>query len=156
MLAGAPSHHLKEEKLWQILFPLASRWHSGCRENSDLNFWRTLSQGQVDMEWIDWILSREFRQYLLDQDLFFPLLFAGRLVGVTLLESLVPARKVMYRSMLWQDVLGAMTLVYITVPLADYASKFIVIRPSLPQAVLTLPTVVTFILYYLVGHFGAY
>jgi len=108
------------------------------------------------MELLDWLLSREFRQFVLDHDLFFPLLFVARLFGVTLLESLVPARKIQYRSMLWQDVLGAMILVNVTVPLADSVSKLIAISPSLPQAVLTLPTVVTFILYYLVGDFGAY
>ncbi len=38
------------------------------------------------MEWIEWLLSSEFRKFLLDHDLFFPLLFLGRLIGITAIE----------------------------------------------------------------------
>ena len=34
------------------------------------------------MEWIEWLLSREFRQFILDNNLFFPLLFVWRAVGI--------------------------------------------------------------------------
>jgi len=108
------------------------------------------------MEWIEWVLSREFRQFLLQNDLYFPLLFMARLIGVTLLERLVPARKVPYRSVFWLDIIGAIVLVYVTVPVANYLSNFIAVRPLLPAAILTLPPAVTFLLYYIVGDFGAY
>jgi hypothetical protein len=52
------------------------------------------------MEWVEWLLSREFRQFLFDNNLFFPLLFVVRLLGLTTLENFFPARKVPYRSVL--------------------------------------------------------
>jgi hypothetical protein len=44
------------------------------------------------MDWVEWFLSREFRQFVLEHNLFFPLLFVVRLVGVTVLGLLRPAR----------------------------------------------------------------
>jgi sterol desaturase/sphingolipid hydroxylase (fatty acid hydroxylase superfamily) len=108
------------------------------------------------MDWIEWLLSRDVRQFLLHNDLYFPLLFVARLIGVTVLECAHPTRKIPYRSVLWLDILGAIILVYVTVPAADYLRDFIAIRPALPKWILTLPPVATFILYYIVGDFGAY
>jgi sterol desaturase/sphingolipid hydroxylase (fatty acid hydroxylase superfamily) len=108
------------------------------------------------MEWLDWLVSREVRQFILDHGLFIPLLFIARVIFVTALEWLTPAREVPYRSMLWLDILGATLIGYLLVPIADYLRGWIAIRPSLPQFILTLPTVVTFMLYYIVGDFGAY
>ncbi len=101
------------------------------------------------MEWIQrlWLVTKDFRIFLLDNDLFFPLLFVARLIGVTLLEWLIPARKVSYRSVLWLDIIGAIILVYVTTPAAGYLRDFIAIQPSLPKSILTLPPVVTFLLY---------
>ena len=108
------------------------------------------------MEWFEWLLSREFRQFLLDNNLFFPLLFVVRLLGVTTLESFVPARKVPYRSVLFLDIIGFAVLVYFTTPAAHYLMIFIAVRPMVPESILTLPTVVVLFLYYVVGDFGAY
>lgn len=108
------------------------------------------------MEWIEWLLSREFRQFLLHNDLFFPLLFVARLIGVTMLESFIPARRVPYRTVLFLDIVGFITLVYVTTPAAGYLRGFIAVKPVLPESILTLPTMVVFLLYYFVGDFGAY
>lgn len=43
------------------------------------------------MGWIEWVLSSEFRRFLLDHDLFFPLFFLGRLIGITVVELWHPA-----------------------------------------------------------------
>ena len=56
------------------------------------------------MEWIEWLLSSEFRKFLLDHDLFFPLLFLGRLIGITAIELLRPAREVSYRKVILNDL----------------------------------------------------
>jgi sterol desaturase/sphingolipid hydroxylase (fatty acid hydroxylase superfamily) len=108
------------------------------------------------MEWIEWLLSSEFRKFLLDHDLFFPLLFVVRLIGVTTLESVVPARRVPYRSVLFLDIIGYAVILYFMYPAASYLNSFIAVKPKVPELVLTLPTVVVFLLYYLVGDFGAY
>ena len=58
------------------------------------------------MEWIEWLLSREFRQLLLDNNLFFPLLFVVRLLihtgrfifAPTVLSS--PADGLRYRALM--------------------------------------------------------
>lgn len=107
-------------------------------------------------EILAWLLSREFRVYLLDHDLVFPLLFAARVIGVTTLEQIYPARQIPYRSLLFLDILGATLVGYFLVPAARYLSHFLAVSPVLPDAILTLPTVVAFLLYYLVGDFGAY
>jgi sterol desaturase/sphingolipid hydroxylase (fatty acid hydroxylase superfamily) len=108
------------------------------------------------MEWLEWLLSREFRQFLLDNNFFFPLLFVVRLLGVTTLESFIPARNVPYRSVLFLDIIGSAVLVYLTYPAAGYLRGFITVEPMVPESILTLPTVVVFLMYYGVGDFGAY
>lgn len=108
------------------------------------------------MEWIDWLLSREFRQFILDHNLFLPLLFLARLVGVTMIENLFPARKVPYRSVLLLDIVGVALLGYCVAPAVGYIQNIIAIKPNVPEAILTLPTAVVFLLYYIVGDFGAY
>ncbi|THJ19817.1 MAG: sterol desaturase family protein [Nitrospira sp. CG24D] len=108
------------------------------------------------MEWIEWLLSREFRQFLFDNNLFFPLLFVARLLSMTTLESFVPARKVSYRSVLFLDIIGFAVLVYLTAPFAGYLRSFIAVKPVVPESILTLPTVVGLFLYYVIGDFGAY
>lgn len=108
------------------------------------------------MDWIEWLLSREFRQFILDNNLFFPLLFVGRFIGATALELLVPARRVSYRSVLWLDIIGAAVLVYFTTPAAGFLRSFLAVQPVVPESILTLPAAGIFLLYYIVGDFGAY
>lgn len=108
------------------------------------------------MEWIEWLISRESRQFILDNNFFFPLLFLARLVGVTALERLFPARTVPYRSVLFLDIIGAAFLVYFITPAAGYLRHFIAVEPRVPESILALPTAVVFLLYYVVGDFGAY
>ena len=108
------------------------------------------------MEWIEWLLSREFLHFVFDNNRFFPLLFVVRLFGITTLESLVPARNVPYRSVLFLDIIGFAVLVYFTAPAAGHLSNFIAIRPMVAESILTLPTAVVLFLYYVVGDFGAY
>jgi hypothetical protein len=38
------------------------------------------------MEWTEWLLSRELRQFVFDHGLFIPLLFIARVIVVTTLE----------------------------------------------------------------------
>ncbi|WHZ26719.1 MAG: hypothetical protein OJF51_001515 [Nitrospira sp.] len=108
------------------------------------------------MEWIEWLLSREFRQFIFDHNLFIPFLFTTRVIVVTVLERMMPAREVPYRSLLLMDVAGAALVGYLLLPAALYVSERIVMRPVLPEFISTLPTVAAFALYYVVGDFGAY
>ncbi len=108
------------------------------------------------MEWIEWLFSREFRQFILNHDLFIPLLFTARVIFVTALEWIVPARKVPYRSLLLMDIVGATLVGYVMLPIALYVSERLIIRPALPEFILTLPAAAVFFLYFVVGDFGAY
>ena len=108
------------------------------------------------MDCIEWLLSREFRRFVLAHDLFIPLLFIARVVGVTALEWFFPARKVPYRALLAMDIVGATLVGYLMIPAALYLSEKIVIHPVLPKVILALPTALLFVLYYMVGDFGAY
>ena len=42
------------------------------------------------------VAEREFRQFILNHDLFIPLLFLARVIFVTALELIAPARKISY------------------------------------------------------------
>ncbi|HEX6727454.1 MAG TPA: hypothetical protein VF078_08870, partial [Nitrospira sp.] len=108
------------------------------------------------MEWIEWFQSREFRQFIFDHGLFIPLLFTVRVVFVTALEWMMPAREVPYRSILVMDIVGATLVGYRLLPVALCVSERIVIRPVLPELVSALPRAAAFALYYVVGDFGAY
>jgi len=70
------------------------------------------------MEWIEWLMNREFRQFVFDHDLFIPLLFTARVIVVTALEWMMPAREVPYRSILLMDVVGAALVGYLLLPVA--------------------------------------
>jgi len=108
------------------------------------------------VEWVEWLLSRELRQFVLDHNLFFPLLFVVRVFGVTGLEWLVPARDVRYRAVLPHDIVGAALLAFVMIPAAQQLSGFLLVRPVVPESILALPTAATFLVYYVVGDFGAY
>ncbi len=68
------------------------------------------------MEWIEWVLSREFRQFLLENDLFFSLLFLGRLIGVTAIELWRPARVVFYRKVILNDLTAFVVFQFVVFP----------------------------------------
>jgi sterol desaturase/sphingolipid hydroxylase (fatty acid hydroxylase superfamily) len=108
------------------------------------------------MDWVEWLLSREFRQFVLDHGLFIPLLFAARVVVVTGIEWLTPARNIPDRWIFATDLVGCTLVGYILVPASQYLSNLVAVRPVLPEFILTLPTAATFFLYYVVGDFGAY
>lgn len=75
------------------------------------------------MDWVEWLLSREFRQFVLDHNLFFPLLFVGRLIGVTALELLRPARNIPYRTLIGRDVLLITVYWFGMVPITEYIDR---------------------------------
>ncbi|OQW36927.1 MAG: hypothetical protein A4E19_14415 [Nitrospira sp. SG-bin1] len=72
------------------------------------------------MDWIEWLLSKEFREFVLAHDLFIPLLFTARVVGMTALEWMFPARNVPYRTLLAMDIVGSALVGYLMLPAARY------------------------------------
>jgi sterol desaturase/sphingolipid hydroxylase (fatty acid hydroxylase superfamily) len=108
------------------------------------------------MEWVDWVLSREFRQFILDNGLFFWLLFLARVVGVTALELVAPARSISYRSVIVQDVTAFLFYQFVVLSVAGILSSYVAIRASIPDVIMALPVWVRFIMYFIVGDFGAY
>src|SRR3990167_9542921 len=108
------------------------------------------------MEWVEWLQSREFRQFVLDQGLFVHILFLARLVGVTVIELIAPARTISYRSVMAYVLIGCTLVGFILVPAAEFLSARAALRVPVPEAIMALPVGATFFLYYLVGDFGAY
>ena len=108
------------------------------------------------MEWIEWVFSREFRQFILNHDLFIPLLFVARVIFVTALELIAPARKISYRSVILYDLIGCTLVGYILIPASQFLSNRIALRAGVPEVILALPVAASFLLYYAVGDFGAY
>lgn len=108
------------------------------------------------MEWLEWLLSREFRQFILSHDLFVPLLFLARVIFVTALELIAPARKISYRSVFLYDLVGCTLVGYILIPAAEFLSNRIALQASVPEVIMELPIAASFLLYYVVGDFGAY
>ncbi len=110
----------------------------------------------LTMEWIEYIFSHEFRAFILDNHLFVLLLFLARALAFTGLELIVPARKISYRSVFLYDLIGCTLVGFVLVPAAQFLSNQIVIRAHVPEFILALPVGIRFVLYYVVGDFGAY
>ena len=55
-----------------------------------------------------YLLSREFRAYILDHDLFFPLLFLGRVVGIATIELIWLTRVIEYHKVVLKDLTVAL------------------------------------------------
>lgn len=108
------------------------------------------------MEWIEWLLSREFRQFILEHNLFFTLLFLGRLIGFTAVELIKPARKVAYRKVILYDMTVYIVYQFVVFPSAGYVDRWIAIRPHLPEAILAMPLLLRLLCYFLIADFGHY
>lgn len=118
----------------------------------------TLAQGIVGgaVDWIEWIGSSEFRRFLLEHNLLFPLLFVGRLVGITTVELWHPARVVPYRKVILDDVTVFLACQFAIFPLADIINRYLYFRPHLPDMVLTMPLMIRVLCYLVVADFGHY
>jgi sterol desaturase/sphingolipid hydroxylase (fatty acid hydroxylase superfamily) len=108
------------------------------------------------VEWIEWLFSREFRQFILHHDLYFPLLFVGRLIGITAIELLRPARPVAYHKVMLYDITVFWVFQFVIFPAAGWIDSFIPVRPNLPQAILNLPFPLRVLTYLLIADFGHY
>ena len=78
-------------------------------------------------------ISREFRQFFLNHDLFIPLLFLARVIFVTALELIAPARKISYRSVILYDLFGCTLVGYLLIPASQFLSYRIALHASVPQ-----------------------
>lgn len=109
-----------------------------------------------------YLLSREFRQYLLDNNLFFfPFLFLVRIVGMTAVELISPARPVSYHRVFLQDLTAFFAYQYLIVPWAGQVDHWInnyviPLKPHLPGALLELPFPLLVACYLVIGDFGQY
>ena len=108
------------------------------------------------MDLIDWLLSREVRQFVFDHNLVYPLVFVLRLFGWTALELFRPARTVPYRKLIGRDIALISIYWFGMVPVAESIDRFIAVRPNLPQAVHEMPLPVRLFCYFLIADFGHY
>lgn len=88
--------------------------------------------------------------------LFFGLLFLLRAILCTMLEVHRPARKVAYRSVMWNDFGAYMTQVMLVFPVALYLTRFIPEYLPFPSIIGGLPFAVRFGLYLVISDFGRY
>ncbi|HWV45428.1 MAG TPA: sterol desaturase family protein [Nitrospira sp.] len=108
------------------------------------------------MDWVDWLLSQEVRQFVFDHHLVYPLVFVLRLFGVTALELFRPARTVPYRRLIGRDILLISIYWFGMVPIAESIDRLIAIRPHLPQAIHEMPLLLRLFCYFLIADFGHY
>jgi len=108
------------------------------------------------MDWFDWLTSREIRQFILDHNLFFPLAFVVRLVVMTGIEWIRPARQVDYRKVLGRDILLISIYWFGMVPISEYIDRLIAVRPNLPVVILQLPLPVRVLCYFVIADLGHY
>jgi len=114
------------------------------------------------MDWLEWVFSPEFRRYIFDHNLFFfPLIFLLRIVGLTAVELLRPARRVSYRSVLLPDFAAFFAYQYVVMPWAGQIDHMIndhviVLKPHLPDALLGMPLYARVICYLVIGDLGQY
>ncbi|HEU5408608.1 MAG TPA: sterol desaturase family protein [Nitrospira sp.] len=108
------------------------------------------------MDWVDWLLSQEVRQFVFDHHLVYPLVFVLRLFGVTALELLRPARTVPYRKLIGRDILLISIYWFGMVPIAESIDRLIAIRPHLPQVIHEMPLLLRLFCYFLIADFGHY
>lgn len=108
------------------------------------------------MDWIDWLVSRDVRQFVFDHHLVYPLVFVLRLFVVTALELLRPARRVPYRKLIGRDILLISVYWFGMVPIAESIDRFIAIRPHLPQVIHEMPLLLRLFCYILIADFGHY
>ena len=108
------------------------------------------------MDWFDWLTSREVRLFILDHNLFFPLAFVVRLVVMTGIEWIRPARQVDYRKVLGRDILLISIYWFGMVPISEYIDRLIAVRPNLPVVILQLPLPMRVLCYFVIADFGHY
>jgi len=100
---------------------------------------------------MDWLIGPEVRRFIITHNLFFVLLFVGRLIGFTALEVLRPARTVFYRKVILYDLAVFAVYQALVFPGALRINHWIAVRPHLPAALVALPLAVR-VLCYLVHH----
>lgn len=108
------------------------------------------------MDWVDWLLSREFRAYILDHNLFFPLFFLVRLIGFTAVELIKPTRKVAYLKVILNDLAVTVVYFFIIFPMAVRIDRWIAVHPHLPEWLLEMPLALRVLCYFVVADFGHY
>ena len=83
-------------------------------------------------------------------------LFAFRLVVLTVLEKRNPAHIVAYREVLPKDILVTFVIGFGVFPISNFLNRWIAYEPELPSLVMELPLAVRIVLYLLIGDLGHY
>jgi len=107
-------------------------------------------------DFLAYLFSREFRAFILDHDLFFPLLFLARVVGITAIEIWRPARPVAYRKVFPYDLTVFLVYQFVVFPAASQINQWIYLRPHLPDTILALPLVLRVVCYLVIADLGHY
>src|ERR1700733_6451056 len=105
---------------------------------------------------IETFLGTRLFHFLFTPSVFFSLLFLARAIFFTTLEVLRPARKVAYRSILWNDLVAYAIYVFLVFPAAGYLSRFLPGYHPFPPGVSRLPLAVRIGLYFVLADFGHY
>jgi sterol desaturase/sphingolipid hydroxylase (fatty acid hydroxylase superfamily) len=96
------------------------------------------------------------RTILFEPILFFLVLLIIRAIFFTTLELVSPARKVMYRSVLLNDLTACFTYAWLVFPLAAYLNSFVPGYHPYPVDVGKIPLALRVVLYFALADFGHY
>jgi sterol desaturase/sphingolipid hydroxylase (fatty acid hydroxylase superfamily) len=95
--------------------------------------------------------------YILNRPaLFVGLLFVTRIIVLTTVERLNPARPVRYREVMLRDLAAAAAFGLLIGPGAEFVNRWFALRPAVPQALMALPLLWRFLLYLVLADFGYY
>jgi len=105
---------------------------------------------------IETLLGKELFRFLFSPGVFFTLLCLGRAAFFTTLETIRPARTVLYRSVIWNDLVAFGIYVFAVFPAASYLSRFVPGYHPFPAGVSRLPLALRVALYFILADFGHY
>src|ERR1051325_299171 len=137
----------------QIQSPF-STWQP-ARENQ-LGYTDPAGRGESFMGRIETLLHKELFSFLFSPTAFFSLLFLGRAIFFTTLETIWPARILSYRSVIWNDLVACGTYVFVVFPAASYLSRFVPGYYPFPPGGSNLPLALRVALYFILDDFGHY
>ncbi|MGB8538130.1 MAG: sterol desaturase family protein [Acidobacteriaceae bacterium] len=108
------------------------------------------------MGWLENILGKNLFRFLFSPAVFFALLFLSRAIFFTTVETIRPARRIDYRSVILNDLVACALYIFVVIPAAGYLSRIVPGYHPFPARVSHLPLALRVALYFILADFGHY
>jgi sterol desaturase/sphingolipid hydroxylase (fatty acid hydroxylase superfamily) len=132
-------------------------FHFSCRHQNAILLWNLTCYGVSSlMGTVEAFLGTELFNILFSPVVFFFLLFLGRAIFFTTLESIRPAHVVTYRAVVMKDLAASLAYAYLIFPFAAKLSMMVPGHHSFPAGVGELPLPLRVVLYFILADFGHY